>query len=358
MPPVREASTKPSAATVLPAPVACSNQKRRAAPGSSSSASAAASSSASSAGSQSSGSSSGSSSPSISTSPECSSSEAALPLPFAVAADQELGLERDQRAGEGIDLVGGERRAVREVRLVLREQPLEARASASNSRRHSTEGSLRPCVDLLQRGVERGAARAVLRERGGGVLSFEYERFAREFLGALQVIAGNRRGFGHGASFSHGKAVLGKGKRRAEPLVPESAGYARRAPPLSLSPARATGQVLEGTLGVNLLKHTDDQNGATRPWPRALPSFAACVGSLRYLVLISARRMHSDSGPPPTANFYKGGRGRASRRASRRNAAPGRGEQVGVLVRPVPPRVPVLPGPGEQAQGRGRRSSA
>ena len=36
MPPVREASTKPSAATVLPAPVACSNQKRRAAPGSSS----------------------------------------------------------------------------------------------------------------------------------------------------------------------------------------------------------------------------------------------------------------------------------------------------------------------------------
>ena len=34
-PPVREASTKPTAATVLPAPVACSNQKRRLAPGSS-----------------------------------------------------------------------------------------------------------------------------------------------------------------------------------------------------------------------------------------------------------------------------------------------------------------------------------
>ena len=33
MPPVRDASTKPRAATVLPAPVACSNQKRRAAPG-------------------------------------------------------------------------------------------------------------------------------------------------------------------------------------------------------------------------------------------------------------------------------------------------------------------------------------
>ncbi len=35
MPPVREASTKPIAATVLPAPVACSNQNRRDAPGSS-----------------------------------------------------------------------------------------------------------------------------------------------------------------------------------------------------------------------------------------------------------------------------------------------------------------------------------
>ena len=35
MPPVREASMKPTAATVLPAPVACSNQKRRSAPGSS-----------------------------------------------------------------------------------------------------------------------------------------------------------------------------------------------------------------------------------------------------------------------------------------------------------------------------------
>src|SRR4029079_12545850 len=35
MPPVRDASTKPTAATVLPAPVACSNQKRLPAFGSS-----------------------------------------------------------------------------------------------------------------------------------------------------------------------------------------------------------------------------------------------------------------------------------------------------------------------------------
>ena len=118
MPPVREASTKPSAATVLPAPVACSNQKRRAAPGSSSSgASVAASSSASSSGSQSSGSSSGSSSPSSSTSPEWSSSEARGLA--AVAGQLQLGRERDQRAGQSVDLVGGQRRAVHEMRLLL-----------------------------------------------------------------------------------------------------------------------------------------------------------------------------------------------------------------------------------------------
>ena len=46
-PPVREASMKPTAATVLPAPVACSNQKRRLAPGSSGASSTTSSSSAS-----------------------------------------------------------------------------------------------------------------------------------------------------------------------------------------------------------------------------------------------------------------------------------------------------------------------
>ena len=60
MPPVREASMKPTAATVLPAPVACSNQKRRSAPGSSGRPRRASSASSSSAGSsQSCGSSSG-----------------------------------------------------------------------------------------------------------------------------------------------------------------------------------------------------------------------------------------------------------------------------------------------------------
>ena len=67
MPPVREASTKPTAATVLPAPVACSNQKRRLAPGSSGASSTCSSSSAS-CSSQSCGSSSSSASSSSSSS--------------------------------------------------------------------------------------------------------------------------------------------------------------------------------------------------------------------------------------------------------------------------------------------------
>src|SRR3954447_18836792 len=83
MPPVRDASTKPSAATDLPAPVACSNQNRRAAFGSSAAASpspgASSSSSDGASSCQSSGSSSSeiSSSPSSSTSPDGSSSTAA-----------------------------------------------------------------------------------------------------------------------------------------------------------------------------------------------------------------------------------------------------------------------------------------
>ena len=75
MPPVRDASTKPTAATVLPAPVACSNQKRRLAPGSSG-ASPTTSSSSASGSSQSWGSSSGASSSSASS----SSASAAEPL--------------------------------------------------------------------------------------------------------------------------------------------------------------------------------------------------------------------------------------------------------------------------------------
>ena len=139
MPPVREASTKPSAATVLPAPVACSNQKRLAALGSSTASPACGSSSSGSGSDQSSGSSSGSSSTSSSgrsSSPGIaaeasisgSSERGAVGAPVAVAVGAALGLgqQRGQRARERVDLVGGEHRAVDERRLVLGEQAVEA----------------------------------------------------------------------------------------------------------------------------------------------------------------------------------------------------------------------------------------
>ena len=121
----------------------------------------------------------------------------------AVAADQQLRLERDQRARQGVDLVRRQRRAVGQVRLLLGEQALEAqhqRELAPPLDRGLTAAG----VQLLQSGVERGAARTALRERDDRILAFEHEGLTREFLGALQFVAGNRRGIGHGASLSHG----------------------------------------------------------------------------------------------------------------------------------------------------------
>jgi thiol-disulfide isomerase/thioredoxin len=84
-----------------------------------------------------------------------------------------------------------------------------------------------------------------------------------------------------------------------------------------LSESRAaTGQVLEGTLGVNLLKHTDDQNGCA--------SSAILRGVRRFaplLVLIALAGCSSDSGPA-TANFYKGGRDAFEARLQKERGTP------------------------------------
>src|SRR3954468_6381764 len=149
MPPVRDASTKPSAATDLPAPVACSNQKRRAALGAA-----------------------GGASPPPPAPPSPPARAPPRPrvalvllgrslvlpverlvlvfqllvaLEFDLAGRElldvggrrsvraavavgalGLGEQRDQRAGKRVDLVGREHRPVDQLRLVLRQQPLEA----------------------------------------------------------------------------------------------------------------------------------------------------------------------------------------------------------------------------------------
>jgi hypothetical protein len=110
----------------------------------------------------------------------------------SVARGLHLGGERDQRSRQSVDLVGREGGAVDEVGLLLGQQPLEAedqRIVAAPLHR----GLAAARVDLRQRGVERGAPRRAARQRDGGVLAVEHQGLLCEALGALQVVAGDRR---------------------------------------------------------------------------------------------------------------------------------------------------------------------
>ena len=218
MPPVREPSTKPSAATVLPAPVACSNQKRLPALGSSGAAGSWPSSSSATGSSSQSWGSSGSSSSSSSSSPgDRGRGERRVGrrggAPAAVRGRRgRLGEQRGQRARERVDLVRVEDRAVGELGLLLAEQPVQAEqerpALAPRDRR-----DLGARLELRQRVVERAAAGAAGGELGRGILALEHERLAGEGYGALDGVAvgngrrgleGHWRGFGHTARCDKG----------------------------------------------------------------------------------------------------------------------------------------------------------
>ena len=196
-PPVRQASTKPSAATVLPAPVACSNQKRRV-------------------GVRvllRSGVGGGLLLGLLGRVPverllvvgellvaldlDLAGRQLLDGLPFVgrcrcrCAAGGGLGLggEGDQRARQRVDLVGGEHGAVDELGLVVGEHALEPedqRVLAAPLDR----GLLAAGLDLGEGGVERAAAGRALGERVGGILALEHERLARKLFGAPE---GRRR---------------------------------------------------------------------------------------------------------------------------------------------------------------------
>ena len=193
MPPVRDASTKPSAATVLPAPVACSNQKRLAALGSSAASAIVLVADP-------------TSRPGPRRRPRPRAAPRAAPprpagprgrarparpadgaVAAAVAVALRLGQQRGQRAGERVDLVGREDGAVDERGLVLREQAVEAQqqrvAAAPAGRGH--RGAL---VELGQGGVERSPPRGTGRERARRVLAFEQERFTGERRRPLEIV--------------------------------------------------------------------------------------------------------------------------------------------------------------------------
>ena len=192
MPPVRDASTKPSAATVLPAPVACSNQKRLAAFGSSTSSATSSSGSDQSTGSSSPSSSSRSSSGSSSSpgrpagaSSTGSSDDGAVGLPVAVAL--RLGQQRGQRAGQRVDLVGRQHGAVDQRRLVLGEQAVEAQQQRPAAA-PAGGGHFVALVELGQHRVERAPARRARGERGRGVLPFEQEGLTGERSRPLEIV--------------------------------------------------------------------------------------------------------------------------------------------------------------------------
>ena len=220
-PPVREASMKPTAATVLPAPVACSNQKRRSAPGSSG-ASATVSSASSSGSSQSCGSSSG-----ASTSSSSSSSATVAPFPFGprrwrgrsafaplrplrlavLVGSLDLGDDRRQGAGERVDLVLVELGPVEQLRRLVGQQALEAeqqRVVAPPLER----GRLGAAVELGEGGVDRQAAGGARRQLGDRLVR-EQDRLAGELPGPIEVglaqLASRARGYVSGIGHGQGE---------------------------------------------------------------------------------------------------------------------------------------------------------
>ena len=218
-PPVRVASMKPTAATVLPAPVACSNQKRRAAPGSSGASSTTSSSSSGEASDQSCGSSSSTSSGASSSSMSSGVGVVAdrdfvgvrlVGADFAAAqldprlggADLLLGHQLGERPGQRVDLVRGKFGAVAQGRRVGREealQPEQQREVAPPLDR----GLLAPRLELGQGRVEPLPAGGAGSERLGP-LAVEQEGLAGELGGTLDIGAGwdcraggNVSGVGH-----------------------------------------------------------------------------------------------------------------------------------------------------------------
>ena len=204
-PPVREASMKPTAATVLPAPVACSNQKRRSAPGSSGASSTTSSSSSAGCSSQSCGSSSAASSSSSSSSSTSSShlGPASLERSAVGGSRRRVAVRRCRSGspsaapaccsaissarvpGEGVHLVRVQLGAVAQLRRLVGEQALEAEQQREVAA-PLDRGVLGALVDLGQRGVERPPPRGARGERLGP-LAVEQEGLAGELRRTLDV---------------------------------------------------------------------------------------------------------------------------------------------------------------------------
>ena len=211
-PPVREPSTKPSAATVLPEPVACSNQKRRLAPGSSgASATRSAAGSSQSWGSSSSGASASSSSATSSAapvpavalelggdrrtgpSPSASAEERPAPFQLSAATESSSSAVSAARVPESTSTwcsVSSAPSASSTGSAV--EQPLEPEQQRV-APPPLGRGGLAAGVELRQRGLDGAVARGPGSDVVDG-LAVEQDRLARELAHALELIGCDRAG--------------------------------------------------------------------------------------------------------------------------------------------------------------------
>ncbi len=139
-------------------------------------------------------------------------------LAAAVAAAQvflDLRDQRDQRAGQRIDLMRVEQRAVREVGLFLDEQPFQAqqqRVVAPPFHR----GLVPARLQLVDRCVQRRPPGRALRQRERRILAGQHKALAHKLLGTCEGVAGNRRISQSRGCLSHLEAFLMGGDERAE----------------------------------------------------------------------------------------------------------------------------------------------
>ena len=205
------------------------------------------------------------------------------------------------------------------------------------------------------------------------------KRLARELFGAPKIVAGHRRRFSQGSAFSHeafcsggrttGRAATAMVERavadaarsacrvRRSLRVPRAATGARRIQ----SAASCTYYSTRNVFGPYAVCHASTQSCSGSSSPCCVAALLAGCGSddpesaapappsRRPRWPAPPRRSRSCT-PRPTSCSAAGRRVRAAPR--RAEGLPGGGEQVGLVVRALPGRVPVLPEPGDQERGK------
>ena len=290
--------------------------------------------------------------------------------PVAVlAGGLQLGGERDQRAGERVHLVGRQHRCRPPGGARPRRAPARGPASASSRAAIPREGSSRPASisasaasSAARRAVPGArAARASSPSSTNGSRANSSARFrsspetgaasTTELLSATVGRPLQGRTAGHRTRRSRSRAESARSAlrirrsvracerraRRVHPERPASYYCSTRSPEWRLPPLpamRRLGLIARPARPLAVAGCSSSEPGESRPARR----------------LREARRRPRGAGRVTSSRTSCSAAGKdASRSASRRCAAPGGGQQVGLVVRSLPLRVPLLPEAGGQA---------